>query len=147
MKVSDQIVHDVATKYGFVTEKILGSGKTGPLLASIRAEAIYRLRTELKYSYTRIAAIMGMKDHTSAIAAMNRYLDGRRPPNTNMQVIRVDQKKMNDKQYSMEQKNAQRINSYWAKKGVDAKARVEKTLEGYRVFTDPIVTKFNGRGR
>ena len=145
MKASDQIVLEVASKHGFMDHELRRSGKSGSLLAAVRAEAIYRLRTELHLSYPRIATCMGLKDHTSAIAAINRYLDGKRPNTCHIPEVRPVQKKLNGMQYAIEYKNAQRINSYWAKKGINAKARVEKTPEGYRVVTDPVITKFNGR--
>lgn len=56
-----------------VTVKLILSGLRFPDIVRARAEAAYELRTELGYSFPRIARILNLKDHTSVIYLCRKF--------------------------------------------------------------------------
>ncbi len=67
-----QILREVCVKYG-VTTVDLCSKRRPLLLITARHEACYRLRTETTWSYPRIGAFLGGRDHTTVIHAVRKH--------------------------------------------------------------------------
>ena len=68
----DRIIKDVCKRHG-VTVAILHGRTRTPAHTNARHEAYYRLRAA-GYSYNRIAAVMGGKDHTTVMSGIKSYV-------------------------------------------------------------------------
>lgn len=70
-KTARSIVDAVAAKHGFDPEQLLGKGRYQDVAAA-RHEAMFRIRTELKWSLPRIGALFH-RDHSTVIYALRRH--------------------------------------------------------------------------
>ena len=66
------IVAEVAARHGVTIRALKGETLARDVTAA-RAEACWRLRNELGWSWARVAEAVGRWDHTTAIAAYRRY--------------------------------------------------------------------------
>ncbi len=67
-----QILREVCAKYGVSTVDLC-SKRRPILLVTARHEACYRLRNETTWSYPRIGAFLGGRDHTTIIHAVREH--------------------------------------------------------------------------
>jgi chromosomal replication initiator protein len=73
-----EILREVAANRGVQPQEILSRDKTRRVV-KVRDEVIWRWRSELGYSYPKIARHIGMRDHTSALHAVRRHEAANRP--------------------------------------------------------------------
>ena len=66
------ILREVSTKYG-VTVVDLCSKRRPPYLVTARHEACYRLYSETTWSYPRIGAFLGGRDHTTIMHGVREH--------------------------------------------------------------------------
>ena len=69
---SQAILSEVSQKHEMTIQEMKGKSRKLQFVKA-RQEAAYRLNSELRYSLTQIGILLGKRDHTTILHAINRY--------------------------------------------------------------------------
>lgn len=75
----DAIIKHMAFKHGLPVSAIYGKGRSKPVVIA-RHEAMYRMRSQLGYSFPLIGKILGGRDHATVLNGVQKHADAHSLP-------------------------------------------------------------------